>query len=149
MEQSNSGVAARTRLRHRRIAIALSLAVAIGVPAVYFVPLALQYAEGPSAEAAIEWARQTDYTYSFESQYVDDQGRTVYRLVSNTDPAIVNEMRYGFRWFPRVRISPSVAPSLYVDDAGSYYELVNEEEWRRTYLEWDREQYRREQRTQS
>lgn len=146
----NADRSRRKRMRDRRAAIALIAALA-AVPAigaaVYFPPLAAQYAEGPSAEAAIEWAeRQGEWelAYSLEREYVDDEGRTVYRLVSDSQPAVVKEMRYGFRWFPEVSVSPAVVPSVYVSDPGPYYGIANEDEWRESAAEWRSAQMRRE-----
>ncbi|OUO85580.1 hypothetical protein B5F40_15710 [Gordonibacter sp. An230] len=143
------GAPARARMRHRKIAAALCAAVALGAPAAYLAPLALQYAEGPSAEEAIadandSAAHNNKAVYSLECEYFDAEGRTVYRLVSDTDPAIVQELRYGFRWLPDVRISPAVVPSPHVDPPGPYYELVNDDEFLNAYFEWERVQERRE-----
>ena len=75
---------AHTRMRHRALAIAACLAVAVGAPAAYFAPLCAQYAEGPSAEAAIADAnrrngRELSYPRVRETE---PDGSVVYRLVS-------------------------------------------------------------------
>lgn len=142
MKQPNAEVAARTRLRHRRIAVALSLAVALGVPAAYFAPLVLQYAEGTSAEKAIEWANARalgHFTYSLESERVDDEGTVTYSLKSNTDTVVHMELRYEFRWLPEFRSQSGpmvILPGPEVYRPGSYYELMNEDEYWESFYEW-------------
>lgn len=53
-------------------------------------------------------------------------------------------MRYGFRWLPKLRWSQSVVPGPLVDDPGPYYEIVNEDEWRKSFNEWRGAKMRRE-----
>ena len=133
--------------RKAAVAIAIGIVAVLILAALYFAPLVSQRAEGPSAETAIAWAERgdgSDYTFSLEREYTDEEGRTVYRLVSDSQPAVVKELRYGFRWLPELRWSQSVVPGPLVDDPGPYYEIVNEDEWRKSFIEWDREQMRRE-----
>ena len=133
--------------RKAAVAIAIALVAVLILAALYFAPLVSQRAEGHSAEAAIAWAERGDgydYTFSLEREYADGEGRTVYRCVSDSQPAVVKEMRYGFRWLPKLRWSQSVVPGPLIDDPGPYYEIVNEDEWRKSFIEWDREQMRRE-----
>ncbi|OUO89823.1 hypothetical protein B5F40_09060 [Gordonibacter sp. An230] len=135
------GAPARARMRRRKIAAALCAAVALGAPAAYLAPLAAQYAEGPSAEAAIADANEKAgdrYAYSLESERTEPDGSTVYRLVSDSDPAIHQELRYGFRWLPNVGLTP-VVPTPYVDPPGPYYELANEDEYFKEFDAWDEE----------
>lgn len=131
--------AARTRLHHRRIAVALSLAVAIGVPALYFVPLVVKYAEGTSSEAALVWANRNSFyngvTYALVSQYEDSEGRPVYRVASNTDPVVYREVRCLFRWLPEMYTLPG-APVPSMQSPGPYYETANQEEFEETYARW-------------
>ncbi|OUO89822.1 hypothetical protein B5F40_09055 [Gordonibacter sp. An230] len=142
------GAPARARMRRRALAISLvcALAAPLALPApavLYFAPLALQRAMGPSAEAAIAQADRGahgDFTYSLEREYSDAEGRTVYRLVSDSDPALHLELRYGFRWLPWEDIPqggmklPFVPPPL--ENPGPYYEMVKGEEWRGELAEW-------------
>ncbi len=133
--------------RKAAVAIAIALVAVLILAALYFAPLVSQRAEGPSAETAIAWADRGDgydFSFSLEREYADGKGRTVYRLVSDSQPAVVVELRYGFRWLPELRWSQSVVPGPLVDDPGPYYEIVNEDEWRKSFIEWDSEQMRRE-----
>lgn len=138
----------RTRIRKAALATAaVALAIAAALLALYLAPLCVSYAEGPSAEEAVEWADKGaggEYAFSLEREYVDGEGRTVYRLVSDSEPVVVKEMRYGFRWLPDLWWSPSVVPGCIVLDPGPHYELANEDEWRQSYIGWDSEQRRRE-----
>lgn len=138
----------RKRMRDRKAAVAAAVVfVAVLVmAALYFGPLIVQYAEGDTAEAAIATAdggAGGEYAFSLEREYADEEGRTVYRCVSDSRPAVVKELRYGFRWLPQLRWSQSVVPGPLIDDPGPYYELVNEDEWRVSYAEWSSEQWRR------
>lgn len=150
MGQVENEGARRRRARIRKTAFVTAiaaLAIAAALLALYFAPLCARYAEGPSAEEAVEWADRGaggEYAFSLEREYVDGEGRTVYRLVSGSEPVVVMEARYGFRWLPDLWWSPSVVPGCIVLDPGPYYELANEDEWRRSYIEWDSEQRRRE-----
>lgn len=133
--------------RHRgaSIAAAVALAVLAGT-ALQLASLAARFAEGPSAEAAIADADRGahgEYAHILECEYADEEGCTVYRLVSDSRPTVVIELRYRFRWFPELSISPGMPiPSL--DMPGPYYELANGQEWRTSVVEWDREQRRQE-----
>ena len=146
MGQVENEGARRRRARIRKMAFVTAiaaLAIAAALLALYLVPLCARYAEGPSAENAVEWADRGaggEYAFSLEREYVDEEGRTVYRLVSGSEPVVVMEARYGFRWLPDLWWSPSVVPGCIVLDPGPYYELANEDEWRRSYIEWDSEQ---------
>ena len=133
--------------RHRgaSIAAAIALAVLAGI-AFQLVSLAARFAEGPSAEAAIADANRGAhgyYTYTLECEYADEEGCTVYRLVSDSRPVVAKELRYRFRWLPELSISPGM-PLPSIDMPGPYYELANEDEWRQAGLEWDSEQMRKE-----
>ena len=139
----------RKRMRDRKAAAAAAVVfVAVLVmAALYFGPLVVQYAEGDTAEAAIATAdggAGGEYAFSLEREYADEEGRTVYRCVSDSRPAVVMELRREFRWLPQLRWSQSVVPGPLIDDPGPYYELVNKDEWRESYLEWNREQMRQE-----
>ena len=133
--------------RHRgaSIAAAIALAVLAGT-ALQLASLAARFAEGPSAEAAIADADKTnrrELSYSLVSERTEPDGSVVYRLVSDSEPLVYYEQRYRFRWFPELSISPGMPiPSL--DMPGPYYEMVNEEEFMKAYVEWDSEQTRRE-----
>lgn len=136
----------RKRMRDRKAAAAVFVAVLV-MAALYFGPLISQRVEGPSAETAIAWAERGDgydYAFALEREYADGEGRTVYRLVSDSQPAVVKELRYGFRWLPQLRWSQSVVPGPLIDDPGPYYEIVNEDEWRQSFTEWDIERHRQE-----
>ncbi|OUO85581.1 hypothetical protein B5F40_15715, partial [Gordonibacter sp. An230] len=125
--------------RHAALAAGAVLALPLCLPG-WLLPLAVQRAMGPSAEAAIADANRGaggDYTYSLEREYSDAEGRTVYRLVTDSDPAIHRELRYGFRWFPEMRAAPGI-PLPYFLSPGPYYETVNDKEWREEYAEWRR-----------
>ena len=149
MSWHEPGTAGPKRMRDRKAAAAAA-AVFVAVlvmAALYFGPLISQRAEGPSAEAAIAWAERGDgydYAFSLEREYTDEEGRTVYRLVSDSRPAVVKELRYGFRWLPQLRWSQSVVPGPLIDDPGPYYKIVNEDEWRQSFTEWDIERHRQE-----
>ena len=137
---------AHTRMRHRALAIAACLAVAVGAPAAYFAPLCAQYAEGPSAEAAIADANRRngrELSYSLESERTEPDGSVVYRLVSDSEPPVHYEQRYRFRWFPELSISSGM-PIPSIDMPGPCYEMVNEEEFMEAFVEWSREQTHRE-----
>lgn len=140
--QEGAESARRKRIGGRKAAV-----IAFGLLALYFVPLCVRYVEGPSAEEAIEWADKGtggEYSYALEREYVDEEGRTVYRVMSDSQPAVVMELRREFRWLPKLSTSAAVVPSVYVSDPGPYYEILNEDEWRRSWLEWDSEQLRQE-----
>ena len=104
MGQVENEGARRRRARIRKTAFVTAiaaLAIAAALLALYFAPLCARYAEGPSAEEAVEWADRGaggEYAFSLEREYVDGEGRTVYRLVSGSEPVVVMEARYGFRW---------------------------------------------------
>lgn len=68
----------------------------------------------------------------------------MYRIMSDSQPAVVMELRREFRWLPKLSTSAAVVPSVYVSDPGPYYEILNEDEWRTSVVEWDSEQRRRE-----
>ena len=133
--------------RHRgaSIAAAVALAVLAGT-ALQLASLAARFAEGPSAEAAIADANETnrrELNYSLVSERTEPDGSVVYRLVSDSEPPVYYEQRYRFRWFPELSISPGM-PIPSIDMPGPYYELANEDEWRQSWLEWDSEQLRQE-----
>ena len=140
MARSRPYSPAHTRMRHRAIAIAACLAVAVGAPAAYFAPLCAQYAEGPSAEAAIADANGCSRgypCYSLESERAEPDGSVVYRLVSDSDPPVYREQRYRFRWFPEMSTAPG-APMPSIDMPGPCYELANGDEFRKALAEWSR-----------
>ena len=146
MEQADGKRRKRMRDRKAAVAAAAVFVAVLVMAALYFGPLVSQRVEGPSAETAIAWADKQgggDYTFSLEREYTDEEGRTVYRLVSDSQPAVVKELRYGFRWLPQLRWSQSVVPGPLIDDPGPYYKIVNEDELRKSYAEWSSEQWRR------
>ena len=149
MGQVENEGARRRRARIRKTAFVTAiaaLAIAAALLALYFAPLCARYAEGPSAEEAVEWADRGaggEYAFSLEREYVDGEGRTVYRLVSDSEPLVYYEQRYRFRWFPELSVSPGM-PIPSIDMPGPYYEMVNEEEFMEAYVEWDSEKTLRE-----
>ncbi|MRX81641.1 hypothetical protein [Eggerthella guodeyinii] len=147
MSWHEPGTAGPKRMRDRKAAVAVALVAVLIQTALYFAPLVVQYAEGDTAEVAIATAdggAGGEYAFSLEREYADEEGRTVYRCVSDSRPAVVMELRREFRWLPQLRWSQSVVPGPLIDDPGPYYELVNKDEWRESYLEWNREQMRQE-----
>ena len=128
------------------VIVAIRIAAVAGLVGFYFVLPLVQFAMGPSAEAAIADADRGahgEYAHILECEYADEEGCTVYRLVSDSRPTVVIELRYRFRWFPELSISPGMPiPSL--DMPGPYYELANGQEWRTSVVEWDRQQRRAE-----
>ena len=126
--------------------VAIRIAAVAGLVGFCFVLPLVQFAMGPSAEVAIADANKDAHgyhSYALESEYADEEGCTVYRLVSDSQPVIVKELRYRFRWFPEMKISPGM-PIPSIDMPGPYYELANEDEWRQSWLEWDSEQLQQE-----
>lgn len=89
MRRREPGTAGPKRMPVRKaaVAIALALVAVLILAALYFAPLVSQRAEGPSAETAIAWAERGDgydCAFSLEREYTDGEGRTVYRLVSDS-----------------------------------------------------------------
>ncbi|OUO89821.1 hypothetical protein B5F40_09050, partial [Gordonibacter sp. An230] len=134
---------ARAASPRRRAALAAAAVLALPLcPPGWLLPLAVQRAMGPSAEAAIEYANWTnggDLSYVLESERTEPDGSVVYRLASTTEPTVHYEARYGFRWLPWEDIPqggmmlPFVPP---LENPGPYYELVNESEFLKEYNEW-------------
>ena len=128
------------------VIVAIRIAAVAGLVGFYFVLPLVQFAMGPSTEAAIADADRGahgEYAHILECEYADEEGCTVYRLVSDSQPTVAIELRYRFRWFPELSISPGM-PIPSIDMPGPYYELANGQEWRTSVVEWDREQRRRE-----
>lgn len=128
------------------VIVAIRIAAVAGLVGFYFVLPLVQLAMGPSAEAAIADADRGahgEYAHILECEYADEEGCTVYRLVSDSQPTVAIEQRYRFRWFPELSVSPGM-PIPSIDMPGPYYEMVNEEEFMEAYVEWDREQRCRE-----
>ena len=130
------------------VIVAIRIAAVAGLVGFCFVLPLVQFAMGPSAEAAIADADKTnrrELSYSLVSERTEPDGSVVYRLVSESEPPVYYEQRYRFRWFPELSVSPGMPiPSL--DMPGPYYEMVNEEEFMKAYVEWVSEQTRRERR---
>lgn len=122
------------------VIVAIRIAAVAGLVGFCFVLPLVQFAMGPSAEAAIADADKTnrrELSYSLESERTEPDGSVVYRLVSDSDPPVYREQRYRFRWFPEMSTSPG-APMPSIDMPGPCYELANGDEFRKALAEWSR-----------
>lgn len=123
---------------HRALAAALAFALMAGL-ALYVAPLVLSYLDGPSVEAAMVEANEQAcgrFTFAFESERVDSQGNTVYRFVSDTEPEIVQVLRYKFYWLPCYTGLSETDASPQFKGPGPVYELFNLVEYSDACRSW-------------